>query len=187
MKYLFTVVHRCARSRTKRVHAIAALRRDASAEERHQRLAQRVRPAGCEDHLGAGFVAFAAGRPEQVGRRAARWRAPDRSSRPAMAQAVSAGPAAADNACRRARRCRCAALAISDEAGGEFGGDVRVADRVAAERGFSQRGELCRSDQRHLAALREIADQALGVFALARCPWCRAPRRVWSSTARRPA
>ena len=42
-------------------------------------------------------------------RRGARSQAPGRSSRPAMAPVLSGDPAAADNACRRARWCRCGA------------------------------------------------------------------------------
>ena len=54
----------------------------------------------------------------------------------------------------------------SDKAGGKFGSDILVAHVAAAEGGFGERGEFGRSHQRHLAALREIVDQPLGVFAL---------------------
>ena len=47
-----------------------------------------------------------------------------------------------------------------DEAGGDFGRDILVAHVVAAERGFRQRGEFGRADQRHFAAFRKILDQA---------------------------
>jgi hypothetical protein len=44
----------------------ATLRRDAPAEKRHQRPAQRVRPLGGEDHFGPALVAFPAWRSQQV-------------------------------------------------------------------------------------------------------------------------
>ena len=58
------------------------------------------------------------------------------------------------------------ARAGADEAGREFGRYRAVADRFAAQRRLRQRGEIRRTHQRHVAALREVTDQRPGVFAL---------------------
>ena len=56
----------------------------------------------------------------------------------------------------------------ADEARRDFGRNLLVADIAARQRGLGQRCELRGADQRHLAALGEIADQRMSVFALDR-------------------
>ena len=59
---------------------------------------------------------------------------------------------------------------MTDEAGRKLGGNRLIAHLVAAQRGFSERGKLGGTDQRHLAALCEIVDQLSGVFAFDGAP-----------------
>src|SRR6478736_9717815 len=57
-------------------------------------------------------------------------------------------------------------LALPNKTWREFGRYPEVVDLDAAQCRLGQRSKLRRADQRHFAALREIADQRLGVFAL---------------------
>ena len=62
---------------------------------------------------------------------------------------------------------RCGSLApLPMKQGASLGRYRAVADRFTAQCRFRQRGEIRRTDQRHVAALREITDQRPGVFAL---------------------
>ena len=54
---------------------------------------------------------------------------------------------------------------LLDEAGRHLGGDFGLVDRLSAHRGFGDRRETRRSDQRHLAIGRVVADQRLRIVA----------------------
>ena len=105
---LRSVVRRKASSAAAMPKRPSLVRPEPAAEERHQRSVSGAAVPGGENHFGAGMVGLAAGAGRADPKPAVRSPAPDRSSPPAMAPARRAGPAAADNACRPAPRCRCA-------------------------------------------------------------------------------
>ena len=63
-----------------------------------------------------------------------------------------------------------ASTTVSDEAGRKLGGNRLIAHLVAAQRVFGERRKFRGTNQRHLAALREIVDQLSRVLAFDGAP-----------------
>src|SRR6185437_3583758 len=125
-----------------------------------------------KDHFGARGIGFATGRPEQV-------RNPPRDRRrridPVDRPRCKADKAIEQQWIMRAGEhdrvgARCLVLAAADKTGRELGKNIVIADVVAAQSAFGERGQLRRTHQRHLATSCEIADQPPRIFALDRAP-----------------
>jgi glutamate racemase len=92
----------CAQSKSRR---IAVLGTQATVRLEYTKTLIREFSAGCDvDLVGSSHLATYA-EAELAG---ARWLAPDRANRPAKARGCGSARSAADSACRRARRYRCA-------------------------------------------------------------------------------